>query len=78
MSNQTDTQPLLMLDLEGLTVTAEEQDLLRHPAVGGLILFSRNYQEEAAAVLVVASILDGHGGEAGFAAWWLQHICCYQ
>ena len=45
MSNQTDTQPLLMLDLEGLAVTAEEQDLLRHPAVGGLILFSRNYQE---------------------------------
>jgi len=45
MSNHTDTQPLLMLDLEGLTVTPEEQDLLRHPAVGGLILFSRNYQE---------------------------------
>ena len=45
MSNQTDTQPLLMLDLEGPAVTAEEQDLLRHPAVGGLILFSRNYQE---------------------------------
>ncbi|MTI51687.1 MAG: beta-N-acetylhexosaminidase [Alcanivorax sp.] len=34
-----------MLDLEGPAVTAEEQDLLRHPAVGGLILFSRNYQE---------------------------------
>lgn len=45
MSNQTDTQPLLMLDLEGLAVTPEEQELLRHPAVGGLILFSRNYQE---------------------------------
>jgi|TARA_R100001143_G_scaffold24275_1_gene24828 beta-N-acetylhexosaminidase len=45
MSNQTDTQPLLMLDLEGPGVTPEEQDLLRHPAVGGLILFSRNYQE---------------------------------
>ncbi len=45
MPNQTDTQPLLMLDLEGLAITPEEQDLLRHPAVGGLILFSRNYQE---------------------------------
>jgi len=45
MSKHTDTQPLLMLDLEGPALTEEEQDLLRHPAVGGLILFSRNYQE---------------------------------
>ena len=32
-----------MLDLEGETLTAEESRLLRHSAVGGVILFSRNF-----------------------------------
>lgn len=34
---------VLMLDLEGTTVTPFEQELLQRPSVGGLILFSRNY-----------------------------------
>ncbi|WP_202560314.1 beta-N-acetylhexosaminidase [Alcanivorax sp. DP30] len=36
--------PLLMLDLQGLTVADSEKDLLAHPGTGGLIFFARNYE----------------------------------
>ncbi len=34
----------VMLDLSGTRLTEEEQEMLQHPAAGGVILFSRNFQ----------------------------------
>jgi len=34
----------VMLDIDGLSLTPADRDLLREPAVGGVILFARNYE----------------------------------
>ncbi len=46
----------LMIDLEGTSVAAEERELLRHPLVGGVVLFSRNYENPAQLSALVAAI----------------------
>lgn len=37
----------LIIDLQGKTLAPDERDLLAHPLVGGVILFTRNYENRA-------------------------------
>jgi beta-glucosidase-like glycosyl hydrolase len=45
-----------MLDIDGLSLTPADRDLLREPAVGGVILFSRNYDSPEQIIDLVAEI----------------------
>ncbi len=45
-----------MLDIEGLALTPADRDLLREPAVGGVVLFSRNYSSADQLIDLVADI----------------------
>jgi len=46
----------LQIGLAGLEVSAEERDWLKHPAVGGVVLFTRNYQGLSQLTDLTASI----------------------
>ena len=46
----------VMLDVDGTGLTPADRDLLREPAVGGVILFSRNYESPQQVADLVAEI----------------------
>ena len=46
----------VMLDIDGLSLTPADRDLLLEPAVGGLILFSRNYSSPEQLADLVAEV----------------------
>ena len=46
----------VMLDIDGTALSPADRDLLREPAVGGVILFTRNYESPAQIADLVAEI----------------------
>jgi len=46
----------VMIDLEGLTLTDEEKEMLNQPLVGGVIFFARNYESPAQLAALVDEI----------------------
>ena len=61
--DHTDLPPgPLMIDLAGLEPSPEELRRLAHPAVGGVILFARNYRDSAQLAALVQAIRSARPG----------------
>ncbi len=52
----------IMLDVEGLTLTAHEQEVINHPNTGAVILFSRNYQSPEQVTGLIRQIRAARNG----------------
>src|SRR5690606_6182964 len=48
----------VMVDVQGMVLTDQERERLRHPPVGGMVLFSPNFEDRAQPTARCQSIRD--------------------
>ncbi|MGB0867765.1 MAG: glycoside hydrolase family 3 N-terminal domain-containing protein, partial [Granulosicoccaceae bacterium] len=53
----------VVFDPRGVELQAHEREMLAHPAVGGVILFSHNFEERAQLRDLIAQCRESRGGE---------------
>lgn len=51
----------LLIDLEGFELSPEERELLGHPMVGGIVLFTRNFADRAQVTALCREVKRLHG-----------------
>jgi len=53
----------LMIDVDSYVLTIEERELIAHPAVGGIVLFTRNYENKTQLQHLISQIRSARAGE---------------
>lgn len=50
-----------IIDVEGTRLTARDRELLAHPWVGGVIYFTRNFENKTQIAALTARFMQWHG-----------------